>query len=390
MAYYRSTPPSSQQTFYREQENIDFHINLQKDEAVEMGSVRLEGRVTTYVTGSTAVTANTRLYYDNYVGSQALTSQLTVVFDKFGTLENNMNYPRYVKHHAVATLAPESLGTQTDNSVELRVATQAMTKGMLEGQFTRDLSLPFSNRLYCCLNDASDDIPSALTGNIMIRIRTPPTNQWVFGEDYVAGTNYKLEDIMLTYNVVKAVPLKAPLILKVTNSAPSVAIASTQVNISQSSPGLSNAVSLSFISQERQNDAGSYNYLAMMPPPGKPPVGAGISGGSETDTGHYGVERCTYAVNDTDTALVGFTFESREEIAANGLRVFGEGTRTYSALIRNYSDPDQPDCYLMGMPFGKYIDFSSTKFGLELQTQCTQQDQYQAYLFFHSAIQIYG
>ena len=75
-----------------------------------------------------------------------------------------------------------------------------------------------------------------------------------------------------------------------------------------------------------------------------------------------------YAVNDVDSAIVGFTMQSREEICTNGLRSFRNPAVKYSELIRHFREPNS-DRYVAGLNFGGLIDFSSSKFSAEIQSQ---------------------
>jgi hypothetical protein len=148
------------------------------------------------------------------------------------------------------------------------------------------------------------------------------------------------------------------------------AIDSNNQNISTFIPGLCDSIHMSFIPQVTEGTP-TKNYLQLAVPPGTPPLGAS---GSYTG-GHYGIERIYYSVADTDTAVVGFTLESREEIVHNALRSFKAPADKFGALIRHFNQEDASDCYLVGIPFGGLIDFSRVKFSMEVESQCSNDAQ---------------
>jgi len=144
------------------------------------------------------------------------------------------------------------------------------------------------------------------------------------------------------------------------------AIDSNNANVSVFIPGQVDAVHMSFIPQVSEGTPQS-NYLQLAVPPGKPIYG--LSNDTYTGT-QYGLSRLFYAVNAVDSALVGFVLESQQEIVFNGLRSFNASADKYATLIRKFNQPVS-DCYIAGIPFGGLIDFSKSKFAMELQSDIT-------------------
>jgi hypothetical protein len=138
---------------------------------------------------------------------------------------------------------------------------------------------------------------------------------------------------------------------------------------------------MSFINTTDENTL-NRPYLACQPPIGQPPVGYSAIG---TNLYDYGIERLTYAINDTDTALVGYTLISREEVLLNGLKSFNNPAVKYEGILRKLrnSTLSRRDGYLAGISFGGLLNFIQTKFACEIQSQCDNTtNQYAAYLFF--------
>lgn len=384
---YRSIFPMSQKDAYYANDNVDFILSLSQ-EALLSGSVTLEGKVKVWMNSarSTPMAQADLVYYDHIVGAHGLIRDITTEFRAVGVVENYL-YPRYVKHEMVATVAPESLGTETNHSVELRVCSDSAAQGMLLGMTTADRHQPFSLKLRNCVNKATAPLPSSQTGDIRIRLRLSPNAEWLYGPDYVEGSvNYEITELKMRFTTIpddgkaKAVSMEVLQLYK-------ASIDSNNANVSTFVPGECRGVSISFIKQQDENTAGT-NYLLMSVPPGIPPYQP--AGTTPLNLDHYGVERLYYSVNDTDTALIGFTLESREELILNGLRVFNQSPVKYNALIRRFNDPERPDCYLIGVPFGGMIDFSRNKFSMEVQSQISSgvANAYNVYVYFPTMVSL--
>ncbi len=385
---YRSIFPVSQQSTYRQNENLDFVLNLEGEKLIP-GSVVLEGKWATWANRGavTRVQGHERIYYDALTGAHALCRDLTTEFQNLGIVENFQNYPRYVKMHACSTMYDESVGTETANSVEGRVHTARQAKGMVEGQNASEYAIPFSVKLLNVLNKATGPLSSSATGQMRLRLRLAPDSEVYYGEDYAAGqTSYDLTEVRLRYQTIPDDGKPQPVQLEMYHSYRAV-LDSNNVNVSTFVPGLSDSVHMSFIKQSDENTQGN-NYLACQPPIGEPPLGYSDIGTSLED---YGIERLYYAINDTDTALVGFTMESREEIVANGLRSFKAPAGKYDAILRKLRNPviSRRDGYVAGIPFGGLLDFSKNKFATEIQTKCDSNNQlYACYLFFRMLFEV--
>ena len=351
------------------------------------GSLAFEGLWESFITTVSAGSRpqpTTRQQFDPLTGAHCLCRDITTEFELLGIVENFQNYPRYVKMKNLATQYDESLGTETVNSVELVVATDRISKGLIEGQNALDYSLPFSIKLQNVLNKASGPLAAAATGQIRVRIRLAPNSEVYYGAD--AGTSeYQLSQVRLRYQTIPDDGKRQNVQLQVNHSYRTI-LDSNNVNVATFVPGLCDSVAISFIQQTVENTA-TENYLACHAPPALPPLGYRAADGT-IQTGvvqDYGIERLYYAINDTDTALVGFTLESREEILHNALRAFKAPPGKFESILRKLRDPavNRRDGYLAGIPFGGLLDFSKNKFACQIETQCDNgTNLYAAYLFF--------
>lgn len=361
---YSNVFPLSQAPEYYSQTNVDFLLNLDNKKLVP-GSLVIEGEVavlpdraapTTFYNGED-------ILYDPQAGFHALFRDLTVEFQNVGVVESLMNYPRLAKMATVALTHQESIAVESVNAIEGKVANEIQARGMLYGRSSTDGYIPFSVKPLFCLNKASGPLSGAATGQVRVRVRLSPDEEFLYGSGFVLGTTgYIIKNLRCRYVTIPDDGKKAPVQMVVYQTFRS-ALDSNNQNVSTFVPGLCSAVHMSFIPQVSEGTP-TQNYLQLAVPPGIPPLGAS----SSTYTGGaYGIERLYYSVNDTDTALVSFTLESREEIVLNGLRSFSAPADKYSALIRQFN---KGDGYIVGMPFGGLIDFSKSKLSMEIQSQC--------------------
>lgn len=365
---YSNVFPLSQASEYFSQTNVDFLLNLDNVKLVP-GSVVIEGEVCVLPDRSAATTFydGQDILYDPQAGFHALFRDITTEMQNTGVMENLMNYSRFAKMATVALTHQESLAVESVNSIEGKVANEMQVRGMLYGRSSTDGYIPFSVKPLFCLNNASGPMSGNATGQVRIRVRLAADEEFLYGSDFVQGTTgYIVKNLRCRYVTVPEDNKKAPVNMVVYQTF-RAALESNNQNISTFIPGLCSAVHVSFIPQVTEGTA-QKNYLQLAVPPGIPPLGAS----SSTYTGnHYGVERLYYSVNDTDTAVVGFTLESREELIHNALRSFKAPPEKYAALIRQFNKEDQSDGYLLGVPFGGLIDFSRNKFAMEIQSQCS-------------------
>jgi hypothetical protein len=370
-AQYANVFPMSQQEFYYAQSNVDFILQLDNAKLLP-GSLCIEGEVAVFPDKSVPATQydGQDLMYDARAGYHALFRDLTTELQTSGVLENLLNYPRLVKMATVALTLDESLGSESVNAVEGKLMNNAQTRGNLYGRSTTDPYIPFSVKPMFCLNKASAAMAGSATGQVRVRVRLAPDEEFLFGSAFVLGTTgYIIKNLRLRYMTIPDDGKKQTIQVETYQTFRS-AVDSNNQNISTYIPGNVDSVHMSFIPQINEGTP-TKNYLQLAVPPGVPPLGAS----SSTYTGgHYGIERLYYAISDVDSALVGFTMESREEIVHNGLRSFKASADKYGALIRHFNDEDASDCYIAGIPMGGLIDFSRNKFAVEIQSKCSNEN----------------
>lgn len=358
--------PLSQASEYYSQTNVDFLLNLDNAKLVP-GSLVIEGEVCVLPNRSAPTTFynGEDILYDPQCGWHALFRDITVEMGNLGIAEAMMNYSRYAKMATVALTHQESIAVESVNAVEGKVANEIQARGMLYGRSSTDGYIPFSVKPLICLNKATAPLSGAAMGTVRLRVRLAPDEECLYGSAFVLGTTgYIIKNLRCRYVTIPDDGKKVPVQMEVYQTFRSTVDSNNQ-NISTFVPGLASAIHMSFIPQVTEGTP-TKNYLQLAVPPGQPVYGSGTYTG-----GAYGIEKLYYSVNDTDTAVVGFTLESREELIHNGLRSFAAPPEKYASLIRQFNKADASDGYIIGVPFGGLIDFSKTKLSIEIQSQCT-------------------
>jgi hypothetical protein len=364
---YANVYPLSQAETYQAETNVDFLIDLPMAKLVP-GSIVLEGNVAVFPNVLVPGTpyAGEDILYDGAAGWHALFRDITTETQNQGVLETLMSYPRLVKMTTVATQNLESLAVESVSSIEGKVSNEVQARGILYGRTATDPYIPFSVKPLFALNACSAPVSGTVTGQIRVRVRLAGNSEVLYGTGFTSGsTGYIIKNLRMRYVTVPEDGKNGPIQMQVYQTYRS-AIDSNNANISVFIPGQVDSVHMSFIPQVSEGTP-QRNYLQLAVPPGKPIYG--LSNDTYTG-GQYGISRLYYAVNDVDSALVGFVLESQQEIVFNGLRSFNASADKYATLIRKFNQPVS-DNYIAGIPFGGLIDFSKSKFAMEIQSDCT-------------------
>ena len=297
----------------------------------------------------------------------------------------------------VATTANDAFGTETDNAVEATVATQTQALGICEGTYAEEDvptasvsdigdTFPFVIKPMICLNRANNNyfLPKCL-----IRIRLATNAHFLMGDQFdINNSSFQISDLSIRYRRIVDDGKRGPVTFQVVHTYEDILNSNYHTSSTFVPNAPCDAVYISFISTSLENQAnGRSNYLQLQPPPGIAPYPAN-SAAATSDTGHYGIERLIYGVNDTETAVLGYTIVSREEVLMNALRAYGVPPAKYATLIRNFQDPIMPNYYIAGIGFGGLIDFTTNKFSVEFQTQVTSATTYAVYFYFRTYLSI--
>jgi hypothetical protein len=362
-------------------DTVDIILSLENKKLVQ-GSVAINAHIRVTNAG-TALTSAEQVQIDSDAGYHSIFRDITVEFRQIGITENFSYYPRYVKMKTQATKFRGSLGTESYNCVEGKTPTKVIRGGMDKGQASVYLNgadvagaVPFTIKPDVSVNKSNVPIPGNQVGTVRIRTRLAPANEVLFGTDNTSAFTYEIIGLRVHYETIPDDNTRPPLQLEVYNVNRQV-IETNNANLSTFVPGLADSVHISFHKVSIENTT-TENYLRCLPIPGKPLLGSVVDPNN-------GAERVYYAVNDTDTALVGFTMETRPEMMWNYLRSFINEPRQF-AVTDDRIDAPKADCYGLGINFGTMLDFSQQKFACEIDSEIDE--PFSAYLYFRGMITI--
>lgn len=392
---YNVAFPLAKKANYEANETVDFVISLENKKLVP-NSLVICGDAAVYATkgttpaGSTAATFNQEVLIDPDAGYHTLFRDIVSEFRQVGIAESFSYYPRYVKMKHQATVDRDSLGTETDNAIEGCAPNQVVRRGLNYGQtadapasgsFPNGNFMPFALKPQIAPNKCDQGIPGNQVGVLRLRVRLAPDEEVVFGQNATANSGYWLQNLQIRFETVADDNTRPPLNMEVYNINRQV-IETNSANLSTFVPGLSSAVHMSFNTTANEANA-TENFLSCITIPGKPL--APTTGGTSVEATN-GADRLYYAINDSQTALVGFTMESREEMVYNYLRSWNLEPKNYAIVQRRLNSKEG---YGLGVPFGQSLDFSSQQFSVDIDSDIggtVEPGPFAVYLYFKGLV----
>ena len=392
---YNVAFPLAKKANYEANETCDFVISLENKKLVP-NSLVICGDAAIYATkgttpaGSTAATASQEVLIDPDTGYHSLFRDIVSEFRQVGIAESFSYYPRYIKMKHQALVDRDSLGTETDNCIEGCAPNQVVRRGLnygqdaaapISGSYPGSNFMPFALKPQIAPNKCDQGIPGNQTGVLRLRIRLAPDEEVVFGQNATAASGYWLQNLQIRFETVADDNTRPPLNMEVYNINRQV-IETNSANLSTFVPGLSSAVHMSFNTTANESSS-TENFLKCVTLPGTPlaPTSGGVSAESTN-----GADRLYYAINDSQTALVGFTMESRNEMVYNYLRSWNIEPRNYGIVQRRLNSKEG---YGLGIPFGSLLDFSQQQFSVDIDSDIggsVEAGPFAVYLYFKGLV----
>lgn len=369
--------PLAKKDFYEGNGTVDFILSFEGRKIVP-GSVVFAFEAARYSTKSTKTVINSaqEILSDTDAGAHVYFRDITTNLKNVGLVENLSYYPRFVKQKTQATKLRRSLGVETFNSIEGKTWNETVQRGYVGGPETTQPFVSYVIHPDICINKSNVPIPGNQVGTIRLRIRLSPDSEVLYGQNCTSSSGYELRNLEVRYETIPDDNTRPPLQMEFYNVDRQV-IETNNANLATFVAQPTDAVHISFNSVVNEGSL-TENYIRCLPLPGKPLD-------SDETVLTYGAERVYYAVNDTQTALVGFTMESREEITWNYLRSFNNEPMEYSNLMQKLQS-HRPDGYGLGINFGTLIDFTNQKFEAEIQSQVST--PFSVYLYFRGLLEL--
>lgn len=361
---YHSINPEANRSSYEEFNTCDFVLSTSRN--IVRNSIRVEGKLRVNSTGQQRATYADRISMNKRVGIHGLLESSRVEVN--GSIIENIksDYARFVHMQQSATKSPDDYyhGSElcelkaptTDASIAYCAGEADKTN---VGQIFEDID--FSFKPFICLNRASDDIQMSRLGNeIRLSFNLARKEQLLGGIGVVAGTNYSISDLRVTFTSKPAAPVPQIQMRSVVDIK--AVLNTTNANIQTRVPAPAvHAVSISFLKQSKENDR-NLDTIALERPPQ--------------------IDAVEFLFNDAVNQLQQFEQKDFGEYLSNYLASLG------SAGIHN-ANPNLVkgnSVFGLGLDFNQEVDLRNQKFGFQIRSAITAGTEYIAYLFFHSLI----
>ncbi len=397
---YNVVFPLAKKNEYLANDTVDFILSLENKKLVP-GSLAITGECTLQkdINARTPIEQADEVLIDSDAGYHACFRDFVTEFRQIGLTESFSYYPRYVKMKTQATMLQDSLGTETFNCIEGKCMNEVVRKGYNYGAKDQGAgvgapgivgqALSFVIKPDIAPNKSNVPVPGNQVGVVRLRCRLAPNGEVVYGADS-ANSGYILTNLQVRYETIVDDGSREPLTMEIYNVARQV-IETNNANLATFVPGLADSVHMSFCATAHEQ-VDTNNYLECQTIPGKPlsfdamnsalDQPGGVPNGTRNleNNPNQGASRLYYAVNDTDTALVGFTMQSRSEMLWNYLRSWKNEPDNYAVALRHLI---QGKGYGLGINFGAPLDFSNQKFAAEIDSAVANATS--VYMYFRGA-----
>lgn len=377
---YHSVQPSNKKETYSEFDNIDFILNANGRKLVG-GSVRILGDITVYPNGVDPITET--ISFDGLTGSHSWFNSIITSCSSIGQVENLNFYPHMVASKARAQLAREDV-FQSQYACENRVCDGRLSSAMLKGTtysdtintYSASLTRPmnYAIRPDFCLNSflpgTDNNLPFSKTGDITISLIVSQSISVLYGTEKT-GTgaigidrNITISNLRITFTSVpddgkypKAYQMRV-------GSALKQSLQSTYSNISTLAPLIADRFWMVFVPQDQDNSALA-NGLACYRPPN--------------------VSRVEYLWSDSFNAEYTYAIINEEEMLTMGIKGVNSLVVDNQASLNILASNDG---YILGMPFGSFIDLRQNKLSINLESGISSSAPVTCYMFFSGVVSI--
>jgi hypothetical protein len=269
---YHIAHPEATKSTYTENDQLHFGLDFAGRQII-LNSVRLEGEVKVYSTGTTDLTDPSDASFDCKVGAHSIIRTCVTSFQNQGLIENIIEYPRLVKMKAEASKSANDM-LQSNYVCELRAPTKDINElmvrrknpkafnGAVQGANVGDLgALPaaaivypdFSIVPHICINQAvaGSRMSSRTSGSIRLSIILERSMGVLYGRSVTTDYNYVLSDVRMAFMSVpdsgKPPPIKMRTSLCIKSS-----LTSAFTNIASKVPAVCDSMSISYLPHARE------------------------------------------------------------------------------------------------------------------------------------------
>jgi hypothetical protein len=360
--------PEAKADVYTEFANIDFNINVGEGRSLVKNSVRFLADLKILDNGARNATD---IFFDPKVGAHAFVDSLQVSFldgQNSGSKENLQNYARYVAMQEIALTSPED-ALNASQLCELKGYDERTSNLFSAGRVTRNTNNPvtqdqdFSIKPVCILNKMQGgNLSYSKSGTIRLTLNLAPNRSALMGAAYnQAQDGYELRNPRVIYQSLPDTGKEPQVLMRSVYNVKNAILSSfsnTQVRV----PAVCDAVTISLQQQSREQQSPFSNYQCERP---------------------IGWEEVQFLFNDTNEYIT-YVIKDQTEALHRAVKSFLDTGHNQVSGSR-FSDNQS---FLLGLSFGKFVDLSNQKFGVQLKTAIDNTTPHNIYMYFHSVMTV--
>lgn len=358
--------PQQKKSQYGEFDTVDFNIDVGVDRVLVKNSVALLGDLSVLDNG---VKSTANIHLDPRCGIHAVVDSVQVSMS--GSQKEHVgNYARIVGMSESALSAPED-ALNAKKMIELKTISNTEQIEFCKGRTTLNSGAKLTNdqdfvmKPYCCLNKMSGaDLPYAKSGTIRLSLNLAPNRSALMGLAYnPAQDSYELRNLRLIYESLPAPAKDAGQTVMRTVYNTKNSIQSNFSNVQVKADVVSDAVSISFQKQSREQTGPHSNYKMEKP---------------------RGIERIEFNFNNNINEFITYPLEDPTEIQKRFIQSFVD-TGHARGTGDHYNDNQN---YGVGLSLNSFIDFSDKNFGVAITSKANNTFPYNVYCYFHGIIAV--
>ena len=373
IAYHRVVPENNSSAGFTEFDTIDFML-LADGRKMMKNSIRIEADVEVYSAGTTRKTPTADVRVNNMIGAHGFFDSWSCETQKNGNLQNLTSYGRYMNMVASSTLDSNDLCSGR-LLAELRNPAaegggasieQVVSYNDNAGHNVQTSDASFSISPSICFNRSTADYSFSQNGFIKVSCNLARNSHALYGRDASATVNYVLKNVVLKFVSVPDDGKQDKMLMQSYVSIKQT-VSSTNSHIQARVPSKAvNAVSISFLTQSHENNDNKIDTYGL--------------------EAFEQIDEIQYMFNNSMSTYVTYSITDRGDMLKKGLESIvdsGHNQVSGNKLSGNKG-------FMVGLAFEEYIDLSSQRYSVQLQTSnaAISAAHKIAFLFFHELLSL--
>ncbi len=367
---FHDAQPEARQTEYIEYNNVDFVLSVGEGRSLMRNSVRINGDI--FISNDNGTTRSAgKVYLDERIGVHATIDSIQTSFsggNGGGVKEVIQNYGRWVTMDAIGTIYEDDYNS-AKYQCEQRAPTQLCSAKNAKGEDTLNTGtkltddLDFSLKPLCILNKMSGDhLPFEKSGEIRLTINLARNMSALMGANQGTNASYSLKNLHVSYSSLPTAgnPADTTTTMRSVYNVKST-ILSGSANIQAQVPAVCDAVSCSFQSQDRENVNVFSNY--------------------DCNTVE-GIKQVEFLFNDATNKYITYQMNDQNEMVKRYIDSFRNTGHNMMMLDTFRTNKG----FGIGLHFQGFVNLANQRFGLQIQSDITNANPSNVYLYFHSLI----